>query len=86
VTVLVVATAMGIAIRGGQVLAEGTIDFRGTLGIDRQAPVGVTGIELRFQLDSEAPPEQLDKLLQLTERYCVILRTLQQPPTITCTR
>jgi uncharacterized OsmC-like protein len=84
VTALVVATAMGLTIRSGRVRAEGVIDFRGTLGVDRETPVGISEIALTFELDSDADPTQRDKLLQLTERYCVILRTLQQPPKLVC--
>ena len=82
VTVCAVATAMGIELRGGEIKAEGTMDFRGTLGVDRQAPVGLTDVHLSFHLEADAPPEQMQKLIQLTERYCVILQTLQHPPHI----
>lgn len=80
VTLCAVATAMQIELRGGTVIATGEMDFRGTLGIDRETPVGLTDIRLRFRLDTDAPDEQLDKLIQLTERYCVIYQTLVQPP------
>jgi uncharacterized OsmC-like protein len=82
VTLNAVATALGIPLRGGQVVAEADLDFRGTLGVDRQAPVGLQDIQLTFQLDSEAAPEQLEKLVAMTERYCVIYQTLKNPPNI----
>lgn len=77
VTLKAVATALGIELRNGEVHAEGDLDFRGTLGVDREAPVGFSQIRLRFELDTAAPPEQLDKLVQLTERYCVVYQTLR---------
>jgi uncharacterized OsmC-like protein len=82
VTLNSVATALGIELRDATVHAEGDLDFRGTLGVDKAAPVGFTAIRLRFDLDTDAPQEQRDKLLQLTERYCVIYQTLRQPPPI----
>jgi uncharacterized OsmC-like protein len=83
VTLKAVATALGLAIRSGEVRAEGDLDFRGTLGVDKQAPVGFTDIRLSFVLDAEASAEQLDTLLKLTERYCVVLQTLKHPPKLT---
>ena len=80
VTLKAVATSMGIELRSGQVKAEGDIDFRGTLGVDKQAPVGFSDIRLRFELDTDAPQDQLDTLLKLTERYCVVLQTLRHSP------
>ena len=62
--------------------AEGDLDFRGTLGVDREAPVGFRDIRLAFDIDSDAPQEKLDQLLKLTERYCVVLQTLTAPPKI----
>jgi uncharacterized OsmC-like protein len=85
VTVKAVATALGIELRGGTVRAEGDLDFRGTLGVDRTAPVGFRDIRLVFDLDTGATPEQLQKLLQLTERYCVVYRTLREPPPVAVT-
>jgi uncharacterized OsmC-like protein len=82
VTLTAVATAMGITLRGGTITAEGEMDFRGTLGVSRDAPVGITKIELRFALESDASTEQIEKLIQLTERYCVIYQTLRQPPAL----
>src|SRR5690242_3588404 len=79
VTVSAVATAIGIAIRQGTVTAEGDLDFRGTLGVSKEAPVGFQSIRLRFELDSDASEEQLATLIRLTERYCVVLQTLRQP-------
>ena len=83
VTLKAVATAMGISLRSGRVRAEGDLDFRGTLGVAKDAPVGFTAIRLSFDLDTEAPQEALDKLVELTERYCVVLQSLRRPPTIT---
>lgn len=80
VTLKAVSTAMSIPLRSGKVIAEGDLDFRGTLGVSREVPVGFKSIRLTFQLDSDAPAEQLDKLIQLTERYCVIYQTLKSPP------
>jgi uncharacterized OsmC-like protein len=80
VTLRAVATALGVEIRGGRVEVEGDLDFRGTLGVAKDAPVGFQAIRLRFAVDSDAPREQLDKVLQLTERYCVVLQTLRAPP------
>ena len=82
VTLKAVATAMGVALRSGRVSAEGDLDFRGTLGVAKDAPVGFTDIRLTFELDSDAPQEQLESLLKLTERYCVVLQTLRRPPAI----
>ena len=82
VTLNAVATAIGFDLRGGRVLAEGDLDFRGTLGVSKEAPVGFTEIRLRFELDTEEPPERIETLTRLTERYCVILQTLKQPPRI----
>jgi uncharacterized OsmC-like protein len=76
VTLRAVATSKGIALRGGTVRAEGDLDFRGTLGVDRDAPVGFKNIRLRFDLDSDATPEEIAALQKLTERYCVVLQTL----------
>jgi uncharacterized OsmC-like protein len=81
VTLRAVATALDIPLRGGTITAEGELDFRGTLGVDRQAPVGFASIALRFDLDAPtADEEQLGTLLKLTERYCVVLQTLRSPP------
>lgn len=82
VTLTVVATALGITLTRGQVHAEGDLDFRGTLGVSKEVPVGFSDIRLRFDLESDATPEQLASLLKLTERYCVIFQTLSQPPAI----
>jgi uncharacterized OsmC-like protein len=86
VTLAAVATALGIEIREGSVNAEGDLDFRGTLGVDKTARVGFREIRLRFALETDAPAAQLDKLLELTERYCVVYQTLVNPPTITLER
>ena len=82
VTLKAVATALGVPLRSGRVLAEGDLDFRGTLGVAKDAPVGFTDIRLTFELDTDAPQDQLDSLLKLTERYCVVLQTLKRPPSI----
>ena len=82
VTLRAVATAIGMEVRDGSVRAEGDLDFRGTLGVARDAPVGFRAIRLRFDLDTDASPEQVAKLIQLTERYCVVLQTLRQPPVV----
>jgi uncharacterized OsmC-like protein len=76
VTLRSVATSMEVDVGGGTVHAEGDLDFRGTLGVEREAPVGFTAIRLRFDLESGEPEEKLDKLLELTERYCVVGQTL----------
>jgi len=83
VTLRAVATAMGIELRGGRIVAEGIWDARGTLGVDRATPVGVTDIALRFELDTDAPADKQARLIETTERYCVILQTLKSPPRIT---
>jgi uncharacterized OsmC-like protein len=83
VTLRAVATALDIEVRGGKVSAEGELDFRGTLGVSKEAPVGFANIRLNFDLDTDAEPDQLDTLLRLTERYCVVYQTLQQAPPVT---
>lgn len=83
VTLTTVATALAVPLNGGRVVAEGMMDFRGTLGLDREVPVGLSNISLHFELDTAADEVQVEKLIQLTERYCVILRTLQTPPRTT---
>ena len=85
VTFNVVATAMGIAFRSARVVVEGEGDFRGTLGLAKDVPVGVTDIRMRFEIDSDASDEQLATLLKLTERYCVIFQTLRTPPQLSAT-
>ena len=80
VTLGSVATAMGIALKGARIRAEGELDFRGTLGVSREAPVGFRRIVLHFELDTDAPAESQAKLLELTERYCVVLQTLKHSP------
>jgi uncharacterized OsmC-like protein len=82
VTLRAVATALSIPLRDGTVWAEGELDFRGTLGVARDAPVGFRAIRLRFELDSDATAEQLAKLIELTERYCVVYQTLKRPPPV----
>jgi uncharacterized OsmC-like protein len=82
VTLKAVATALGIDLRDGKVLAEGDLDFRGTLGVAKDAPVGFREIRLRFELDTDAPAEQTKKLLELTERYCVVLQTIRNAPPV----
>lgn len=82
VTLNAVATAIGVEIKDGTVQAEGDLDFRGTLGVSKEAPVGFTSIRLAFTLDTDADEEKLQKLLQLTERYCVVYQTLKAGATI----
>jgi len=85
VTLRAVATALGIALRRARVSAEGDIDFRGTLGVAKDVPVGFRAIRLRFDLDTDATEEQRANLVRLTERYCVVLQTLRQAPPIDVT-
>jgi uncharacterized OsmC-like protein len=85
VTLKAVATALEIPLRSGTVSAEGDLDFRGTLGVDKQAPVGFRAIRLGFALDTDAPQEKLDQLIKLTERYCVVFQTLNHRPELTVT-
>jgi uncharacterized OsmC-like protein len=80
VTLRAVATSLGIEVRAGTVRADGDLDFRGTLAVDRDAPVGFRSIRLGFELDTDADPEQLQTLLKLTERYCVVLQTIAGAP------
>src|ERR1700746_4055404 len=82
VTLKAVATALECGLNGGSVKAEGDLDFRGTLGVDRTAPVGFRAIRLSFELDTDEPQERVDTLLKLTERYCVVLQTLRNPAEI----
>lgn len=82
VTLKAVATALGISLKDATVSAEGDLDFRGTLGVAKDAPVGFREIRLRFELDTDATPEQRAKLIQLTERYCVVMQTIRQAPPI----
>jgi len=82
VTLRTVATALAIPIHGGEVRAEGDLDFRGTLGVSKEVPVGFQRIRLRFRLETDASDEQLTRLLELTERYCVVLQTLRTPARI----
>jgi uncharacterized OsmC-like protein len=79
VTLRAVATALGIPVRGGTIQVEGDLDFRGTLGVSKEARVGFDAIRLRFDLDADASADQLGTLLKLTERYCVVLQTLRTP-------
>lgn len=85
VTLKAVATALGIEVEGGTVQAEGDLDFRGTLGVDKEAPVGFKAIRLTFTLDTKADDEQLATLVRLTERYCVVLQTLKTPAALETT-
>jgi uncharacterized OsmC-like protein len=82
VTLNAVATALEIPLRSGRVRAEGDLDFRGTLGVAKDAPVGFKDIRLSFELESAATEEQLATLIKLTERYCVVYQTLRNPPPI----
>jgi uncharacterized OsmC-like protein len=85
VTLRAVATSLGIEVRSGTVRADGDLDFRGTLAVDRDAPVGFSSIRLAFELDTDADPEQLQTLLKLTERYCVVLQTIASAPELSAT-
>ncbi len=82
VTLSAVATSMGIELRSGQLTAEGDLDFAGTLGVSKDIPVGFQCIRLNIKLDADAAPEQLDKLIELTERYCVVYQTLKVTPVL----
>ena len=82
VTLGAVATAMGIAVRSGRIWAEGEIDFRGTLGVAKDVPVGFRNLRLHFDIRTDAKPEAHRRLIELTERYCVIYQTLKQPPPV----
>ncbi len=86
VTLSAVATSLAIGVEGGTIVAEGDLDFRGTLGVAKDVAVGFREIRLRFELVTQATAEQLETLLRLTERYCVVLQTLRTPPTVTVTR
>ena len=82
VTLKAVSTALGIPLKSGTVSAEGDLDFRGTLGVDKEAPVGFRQIRLRFDVATDAPQEKLDQLLKLTERYCVVYQTIAKGPPV----
>ncbi|MGM4894097.1 OsmC family protein [Tardiphaga sp. 709] len=82
VTLKSVATAVEIPLKSGNVTAEGDLDFRGTLGVDKEAPVGFAEIRLRFDVDTDAPQDKLDLLLKLTERYCVVYQTIKHGPKV----
>ncbi len=82
VTLRAVATSLDIPLRGGTVHAEGDLDFRGTLGVSKEAPVGFSSVRLRFDLDTDATEEQLATLLKLTERFCVVYQTLKNSPAL----
>ena len=85
VTVSAVATAMGVKLRGGRVVAEGHWDARGTLGVDREAPGGLTDIAPTFELDTDADTTTMQRLVEMSERFCVIYQTLRAPPRLTVT-
>ncbi len=86
VTLQAVATAFGVVLREARIVAEGDLDVRGTLAISKDVPVGFREIRLRFELDADAPEEKLDKIVELTERYCIVLQTLRQPTPVVTTR
>jgi len=86
VTLQAVATAFGVTLRSGRVLAEGDLDFRGTLGLAKDAAVGFREIRMRFELDADADEETLDKVIAVTERYCVVLQTLRSAPPVVVSR
>jgi uncharacterized OsmC-like protein len=85
VTLRAVAISLGISVTGGTVTAEGDLDFRGTLAVSKEAPVGFSAVRLAFDLDTEATAEQIQTLVRLTERYCVVYQTLARPPQLTMT-
>jgi len=85
VTLKSVATAIEVPLKTGNVYAEGDLDFRGTLGIDKETPVGFAEIRLRFEVDTDAPQDKLDQLLKLTERYCVVYQTIKGGPPVEVT-
>ena len=86
VTLQAVATAFGVELTKSNIRAEGDLDFRGTLGVAKDAAVGFRDIRVTFDIDGDAPAETLDKIVQLTERYCVVLQTIQQTPNISLAR
>ncbi len=86
VTLNAVATAIGVELRDAKIRAEGDLDFRGTLGVERDAPVGFRQIRLSFELDTDAEAEQLASLMKLTERYCVVFQTLSNSPELIVSR
>jgi uncharacterized OsmC-like protein len=86
VTLRAVATALGIDLKDARLTAEGDLDFRGTLGVAKEAPVGFREIRLKFELDTAASEEQLKKLLELTERYCVVMQTIRSAPPVLVSR
>jgi uncharacterized OsmC-like protein len=85
VTLKSVATAIDVPLQSGLVFAEGDLDFRGTLGVDKEAPVGFAEIRLRFEVETDAPQDKLDLLLKLTERYCVVYQTIRNGPKVSVT-
>ena len=85
VTLRAVATALEIPVRDGSIEVEGDLDFRGTLGVSKEVPVGFQSIRVRFRLESDGTPEQLETLRKLTERYCVVFQTLRSPPVVSLT-
>jgi uncharacterized OsmC-like protein len=85
VTLKAVATAIGVGLKDARITAEGDLDFRGTLGVAKDAPVGFREIRLRFDLDTDAGAEQKKKLIELTERYCVVLQTIRNSPPVATT-
>ena len=85
VTLKAVATALDIPLKSGAISAEGDLDFRGTLGVAKDAPVGFAQIRLRFDIDTDAPRDKLDQLLKLTERYCVVYQTIKSGPPVAVT-
>ena len=85
ITLKAVATALDIKLKSGHVSAEGDLDFRGTLGVAKDAPVGFAQIRLRFDVDTDEPQDKLDQLLKLTERYCVVYQTIKSGPQVAVT-
>jgi uncharacterized OsmC-like protein len=85
VTLRAVATSIGIPVAAGRVRVEGDLDFRGTLGVDRETPVGFSSVRVRFELETAADADELATLLKLTERYCVVYQSLAHSPAVTAT-
>jgi uncharacterized OsmC-like protein len=85
VTLRAVATSLGVDVRGGTIVVDGDLDFRGTLAVDKEAPVGFRDVRVAFQLDTDAGEDEIATLVRLTERYCVVYQTLAQPPGLALT-
>lgn len=86
VTLQAVATSFGVQLCDARIIAEGDVDLRGTLALSKDVPIGFREIRLRFELDSDTPQDKLDKIIEATERYCVVLQTLRQPTSVVTTK